>query len=68
MTNILRTIWAGLVGEWCSYIHGGGKIERDPYGHINWQCAKCGRWAEPVTHADEQKLLSKNTQNYVDTL
>ena len=33
----------------CSWTHGGGHIKRDSQGRINWQCQKCGRWADPVT-------------------
>jgi hypothetical protein len=33
---------------WCSWFHGGGTVERDPLGRVNWQCSKCGRWCDPV--------------------
>ena len=33
---------------WCSWTHGGGHIKRDSQDRINWQCQKCGRWADPV--------------------
>ena len=38
---------------WCNLTHGGGRIERDDHGRINWRCAKCGRWSDnpvPLTH------------------
>ena len=38
---------------WCSWMHGGGTVKRDPLGRINWQCAKCGRWCDPLSSADE---------------
>jgi hypothetical protein len=34
---------------WCSWFHGGGKIERDCYDRVNWRCCKCKRWAD-TTH------------------
>ena len=37
---------------WCSWFHGGGEIKRDCYDRINWQCSKCGRWADPVEEKD----------------
>lgn len=55
---------------WCSWLHGGGKIKRDCYDRINWQCSKCGRWCIPVDKqterliteaASEAKLKGKNT-------
>ncbi len=33
---------------WCDLTHGGGTVTRDPAGRINWQCARCGRWSDPV--------------------
>lgn len=33
---------------WCDWFHGGGHVTRDATGCINWQCARCGRWADPV--------------------
>jgi hypothetical protein len=29
---------------------------RDPSNRVNWQCAKCGRWATPVPLEDERKM------------
>jgi len=55
---------------WCNLFHGGGKIKRDCYGRINWQCTKCLRWSDPVDsqterliteEAIEAKLKEKNT-------
>jgi hypothetical protein len=56
MADRMRLIWAGLVELWCSWTHGGGHIERDPLGRVNWQCNKCGRWADPVSLADERAM------------
>ena len=44
---------------WCSFLHGGGYIKRDEQGQINWQCLKCGRWAQPVEIADEIAMTNK---------
>ena len=63
MTKILRLILDGLLLEWCSYTHGGGQIERDSSGRINWQCCKCGRWANPVSENDEFKMTNKQLQS-----
>lgn len=52
----IKRLWPGLVDLWCSWTHGGGIILRDPSGRVNWQCNKCGRWAEPVSEADERRL------------
>lgn len=41
----------------CEWFHGGGDIKRDVYGQINWQCRKCGRWAEPVSKQTEQHII-----------
>lgn len=59
----LRQISRGIAAEWCSWTHGGGRIERDPSGRVNWQCSKCGRWAEPVSHADEANLLDRRIKS-----
>ncbi len=39
----------------CTYFHGGGRIKRDAAGRVNWQCDKCGRWADPVPLHQEEK-------------
>ena len=51
---------------WCSWFHGGGEIKRDCYDRINWQCSKCGRWADPVDKQTERlstdaAIKEKNT-------
>ena len=51
----MRAIIEGLRDLWCDYTHGGGHIERDPLGRVNWQCDKCGRWSTPVPPEDERK-------------
>lgn len=49
---------------WCQWTHGGGTIERDDMGRINWRCAKCGRWSDkPVPLEDEAKFLSRRTSD-----
>jgi hypothetical protein len=42
---------------WCSWTHGGGVIKRDHLDRINWQCSKCGRWADAVSLEDECKVV-----------
>lgn len=56
-------IWDGLAAEWCRLTHGGGHIQRDPTGCVNWQCNKCGRWAEPahVTHSPKDEPGSEGS-------
>lgn len=44
---------------WCSWTHGGGKIKHDSLGRINWQCSKCGRWADGVPLKLEKELLDR---------
>lgn len=56
----LRLILDGIAAEWCSFTHGGGHIERDPLGRVNWQCNKCGRWADPVPLVDEAALIDSH--------
>ena len=43
----------------CSWTHGGGHIKRDSQGRINWQCQKCGRWADPVPLEQEQRMTTR---------
>ena len=43
----------------CSWTHGGGHIKRDLQGRINWQCQKCGRWADPVPLEQEQIMTTQ---------
>lgn len=42
----------------CDWTHGGGQVKRDAEGRINWQCSKCGMWAEPVSLEDEARMTS----------
>lgn len=53
----LRLILDGIASEWCNLTHGGGHIERDPSGRVNWQCNKCGRWAQPVPEQEELSVV-----------
>jgi hypothetical protein len=43
---------------WCSWTHGGGDIKRDSVGRINWQCRRCGRWADPVPLTEEAAMTA----------
>jgi hypothetical protein len=45
---------------WCSWTHGGGYIKRDSQDRINWQCQKCGRWADPVPLEQERKMIDRD--------
>lgn len=44
----------------CSWFHGGGDIKRDELGRINWQCRKCGRWADPTPLEVEHRQTAKD--------
>lgn len=55
----MKRLWAGIADLWCSWTHGGGIILRDPLGRVNWQCNKCGRWSDPVSHADEAAVVNQ---------
>lgn len=44
----------------CSWFHGGGDIKRDELGRINWQCRKCGRWADPIPLEVEHRQTAKD--------
>lgn len=60
----LRLILDGIAVEWCNLTHGGGHIERDPSGRVNWQCNKCWRWATPVDTEDERRAIEADIQRY----
>jgi hypothetical protein len=51
-----------LTKQWCSWFHGGGKIKRDCYDRINWQCSKCGLWADPVDAQTERLLIASDIE------
>jgi len=45
---------------WCRWTHGGGRVERDEQGRLNWRCTKCGRWGDyPVSLKDEWQLIGQ---------
>lgn len=57
-----RPMGEGVVAWWtrfvCEWFHGGGQIDRDPQGRINWRCSHCGRWSDnPVPLADEHAAI-----------
>jgi hypothetical protein len=54
------TSWLSLY--WCSWFHGGGRIKRDCYDRINWQCDKCGRWSMPVDRQTERLITESAIQ------
>lgn len=57
-----RSAW--LRGLWCDLTHGGGGIQRDSLGRINWQCRKCGRWSpNPVPLHDERAMTDQHISN-----
>jgi hypothetical protein len=49
-----------LAGDiWCDWTHGGGSVERDELGRINWQCRKCKRWGKhPVPLRSEKSATA----------
>jgi len=49
-----------LTSWWCDWFHGGGIIKRDSADRINWQCAKCGRWADPVPVDVERMVVDQD--------
>ena len=61
-----KGFWGGLKSVWCSYFHGGGYILRDQSGRVNWQCTKCGRWANPVSDSEEFNLLEISLKKYAE--
>lgn len=58
--------FAGLAALWCEWTHGGGWVMRDPAGRVNWQCHKCGRWAEPVNAEDERLAIDEALNRWAD--
>ena len=54
------TIKATLKRWWCGLTHGGGVITRDPVGRINWQCSKCGEWADPIPLSKESAMIDED--------
>lgn len=58
----MRAFFAGVVALWCEWTHGGGWIMRDPSGRVNWQCQKCGRWAEPVPDHEEYAMTAQDME------
>lgn len=55
---------ARLIAFWCDLTHGGGQIKRDDEGRINWQCAKCGRWARyPVPLGEEAAVANASIRS-----
>lgn len=53
---IIREIIARTI---CDWFHGGGHVKRDASGRINWQCDRCGRWADPVSEDDERVVVRR---------
>lgn len=45
---------------WCDLRHGGGRVERDDLARLNWRCARCGRWAEPVPPEEERRVVDRD--------
>ena len=48
-----------LKALWCELFHGGGTVKHDSLDRINWQCGKCGRWADPVPLEQEQRMTTR---------
>ena len=50
---------------WCDLFHGGGTIERDSLGRINWQCKKCGSWSRyPIPLDVEKEVVDHDIASY----
>ena len=61
----MNRVHAWLSTLWCDWTHGGGRIERDHLGRINWRCAKCGRWSDsPVSRVDEDATVLRDLEAY----
>ena len=55
-------IAAAMMKLWCDWTHGGGHIDRDVQGRINWRCGKCGRWSDsPVPLNEEAAVIKEQT-------
>ena len=45
---------------WCNLTHGGGHINRDDTGRLNWRCVKCRRWHDrQITRAEERRMSNR---------
>lgn len=68
VTSVLN-LWNQLRGLlqdiWCDWVHGGGTIQRDEQGRINWQCSKCGRWGEPVPLEEERRRVDHDITEHI---
>lgn len=49
--------------RWCELAHGGGRIQHDPQGRVNWRCSRCGRWADPVPTDELQRIVDSATRH-----
>lgn len=49
-----------LKSWWCALTHGGGSIVRDDLGRINWQCAACGRYSDPVPLDEDRRVVDRH--------
>ncbi|WPZ30742.1 hypothetical protein T8A63_07200 [Sulfitobacter sp. OXR-159] len=58
------TIWDRIKRAWCERFHAGGYVCRDRLGRINWKCDTCGRFANPVTHEDERRVVDAKIEEY----
>ena len=50
----------------CDWFHGGGYVLRDQLGRVNWQCARCGRWANPVPEEGENEMIDAAIRGELD--
>jgi hypothetical protein len=62
--SIFSKISAAIQEAWCSTTHAGGYVKRDAQGRINWQCARCGRWGDPVSIEDERDMVDYYIADY----
>lgn len=53
-----------VLAWWCNATHAGGHVTRDAKSRINWQCSTCGRWATPVSHDEERRVVNRELDEH----
>ena len=62
-TDVIRPRGDGWLQKLvCNLFGHGGHVKRDPLGRINWQCAKCGRWSDPVDPEVERRVVDRELE------
>ena len=62
MSNSSARLTGWIAEQWCAWTHGGGTIQRDEIGRINWQCSRCGRWSVPVPLQYEDAVINADIE------